>query len=96
MAIATATRAATAVTTASRARARASRPRRVMPSVRSTGNSAESRVSWRLSSWPMTASATRPVSAANRASVMACGRIARWVAVISSARLVALTPWVRG
>ena len=60
---------------------------RVMPRARKTGNSAESRMSWRLSSWTMTARAMSPASPANSASAAACGRMARWVAAVAPDRL---------
>ncbi len=49
-----------------------SRPR-VMPRARSTGNSAESRVSCRPSNCTMTASTITPARPANRASATASG-----------------------
>ena len=88
MATATAMTPPARVTTARRARDSATRLPRVAPIARSTGNSAESRASCRLSSWPMTASAIRPASAANAASAIACGRMACWVAVTWSAWLI--------
>ena len=80
MAIATASTAAAMVRAASRARDRAVRARRDMPRARRIGNSAESRMSWRPSSWVMTASAMSPAMAAKAASANACGVIARSVA----------------
>ena len=80
MATATATTAPATVTAASRASDSAARLARVMPSARRTGNSTESRTSWRASSWPMTASPISPARAANTASATACGRIAHSVA----------------
>ena len=92
----TASTAPAAVTTASRARDRAASVARLMPRALSTGYSAESRLSCRLSSWPMTASAIRASSAANTPRATACGWIARWVAASSSRRLTTITPLVAG
>ena len=57
-----------------------------MPRARRTGNSAESRTSWRLSSCPMMASAIRPASPAKMASAAASGRIDRCAAAYVVAR----------
>ena len=57
MAIATATTAPAVVTRATLARDSTARPDRLMPRARRIGNSAESRMSWRFSSCPTTASA---------------------------------------
>ena len=94
-AMATATAAPAVVTIATLARDSTARPDRPMPSARSTGNSAESRTSWRLSSCPMMASAIRPTSAAKIASAAASGRIARWVAAYAVARWTTWTPPTR-
>ena len=87
----TATAAPAMVTTATLARDSAASRDRLMPSARRTGNSAESRASWRLSSCPMMASAIRPASAAKIASAAASGRMARCAAAYAVARW---TTWV--
>ena len=97
MATATAMTPPARVTMASLASDSATRLARVAPIARSTGNSAESRASCRLSSWPMTASAMRPASAANAARAIACGRMACWVAAAWVAWLmVRIWPLVSG
>ena len=97
MATATAMTPPARVTMASLASDSATRLARVAPIARSTGNSAESRASCRLSSWPMTASAMRPASAANAARAIASGRMACWVAATWAAWLmVRIWPLVSG
>ncbi len=96
-AVATATRPPATVTRPTSASDSAASLPRGMPRARRTGNSTASRLSWRLSSWAITASATRPAKAANTASAIACGRIARSTAVTSSARSTAsILPPVAG
>jgi hypothetical protein len=85
------------VTAAIRTRDRATSRARVMPRARRMGNSAASRISWRLSSWPMMASAMRPASAAKAPRATASGRMARCVAVTPSDRLMlSICPLVAG
>ena len=86
MAVPTATTAPAVVTTATLARDSTVSRDLPMPRVRRTGNSAESRMSWRLSSCAMMASAIRPASPAKIARAAASGRMARWVAPYSVAR----------
>ena len=88
IAMPTAMRPPAPVTTAVRARDSVTSLPRVMPRARKTGNSAESRVSWRLSSCTMTARAMSPARPANSASAAACGRMARWVAAVAPDRLM--------
>ena len=87
-AMTTASSAPVTVTTASRARDSVTRVARVAPKARSTGNSADSSASCLASSWPSTASAIRPASAAKAASATACGRAACSSAVTWSAWLI--------
>ena len=91
-ATATARQAAGTVTAVTRARDSAARLRRVMPSARRVGKPAESRTSWRPSSWARIASPIRPVSAAKTASETTCGRVACSVAVTWRARLTTEIP----
>ena len=70
-AIATARQPPAAPTAPARASDSATSSPRVMPSARSTPNHAESRISWRPSSWPMMTSAITPASAAKSASATA-------------------------
>ena len=88
MAMPTATSPPAPVITAVRTRDSVTRAPRVMPRARKTGNSAASRVSWRLSNCTMTASAMSPARPANSASATASGRMARWVAATPSDRLM--------
>ena len=90
MATATAITAPATVTAATRTMDRATSRPRVMPRTRRIGNSAASMISWRLSSWPTTASMMSAARAANTASATASGRMARSVAVTSSDRLTML------
>ncbi len=91
MATPTAMRPPALVTTAVRARVNVTSRARVMPRARKTGNSTASRVSWRLSSWAMTAKAMNPASPANSARATASGRMARSVAAASPDRLTMST-----
>ena len=97
MATATATMAPVTVTIPSRASDRVTSAARFTPSARRMGNSAASSASWRLSSWPMTASAISPASPAKTASATASGLMARSVALTWSDRLmVMMFPVVSG
>ncbi len=90
MATATEMAAPAMVTAATRARDSPASLARVIPRARKIGNSAASRISCRLSSWPMVASAMSASRAAKAASAMASGRMARSVVVNSSDRLTML------
>ena len=90
MATATATMAPVTVTIPSRASDRVTSAARFTPSARRMGNSAASSASWRLSSWPMTASAISPASPAKTASATASGLMARSVALTWSDRLMVM------
>ena len=80
------------VTAAIRARDTATSLARVIPRARRIGYSAASRMSWRLSSWPMMASVIRPASAANSPSATAYGRMASSVEVTASDMLMSSIP----
>ena len=90
MATATAMAAPAMVTAATRARDSTASLARLIPRARRIGNSAASRISCRLRSWPMVVSAMSASKAAKAPSAMASGRMARWVVVNSSDRLTML------
>ena len=80
-----------AVTAAARARDKPSSWALTMPSARSTGNSAASRMSWRPMSGLTTMSVNSAASAANSARATAAGRMARCAAARCGARFTKLS-----